>query len=634
MEAWNTPEKLWPRSSPSTWRGVAAGQGGGPGAAAKAVAAGRGGLSRWLRRAGRSASTCSPPTAPPNTASSAWSAASPPSSGPMASPPTRSPGRPAPPCSTPAQPCTTWTTQRVRRTAPPATAAPPRRAGGPHRLAVRRRQQRHHRRRAPGRRRDDRPLSTSGPGGPTGAHGALPAGFGVRLDPSLRRPRPEVLIGGAPLRVLRLTPGGAALVDAWSGGQPVGSSPAAQALARRLLDGGLAQPDPDQVQPTRHRRTPRSSSPSGTGPAAWEATLNALGPAGPGVIVVDDGSDPPVTGPATARGHPAGDAGRGGRGAQRRVAGGGHRDRRVPRRRLRTATRLAPDPAPPLRRPGRRRGGAADHQRARPGTLPALAGYESGHSPLDLGDRPAPVRPGSRVPYVPTVCLAVRRVALEAAGGFDENLHFGEDVDLVWRLGKGGWRVGYEPAATVAIRSGTAWARGCGSATSTGGRPRHWPPATTATSPPSRSPPGAQRRGVWLRPVTRWPGRRSRRGARRRWPGGPARTRPRPGCSAAWPPAARCGPARGLAEGIRRAWLPPALGATAVLPPGRTRRFAASAVAVAFVLPAVTDWVRNRPPVGLPAWVGLRWADDLAYQAGVWAGALDARSGSALLPRW
>jgi hypothetical protein len=57
-------------------------------------------------------------------------------------------------------------------------------------------------------------------------------------------------------------------------------------------------------------------------------------------------------------------------------------------------------------------------------------------------------------------------------------------------------------------------------------------------------------------------------------------------------------------------------------------------VAAAFVLPAVTDWVRNRPPVGLPAWVGLRWADDLAYQSGVWAGALDARSGSALLPRW
>ena len=76
-----------------------------------------------------------------------------------------------------------------------------------------------------------------------------------------------------------------------------------------------------------------------------------------------------------------------------------------------------------------------------------LARYEGASSTLDMGRRPSIVRPGSRVPYVPGAALVVRR---EAAGtGFAEDMQVGEDVDFVWRLAASGWRVRYEPAATM-----------------------------------------------------------------------------------------------------------------------------------------------------------------------------------------
>ena len=44
----------------------------------------------------------------------------------------------------------------------------------------------------------------------------------------------------------------------------------------------------------------------------------------------------------------------------------------------------------------------------------------------------------------------VRRAAWDAVGGFDEQFFmFVEDVDLCWRLQEAGWRVRYEPAATI-----------------------------------------------------------------------------------------------------------------------------------------------------------------------------------------
>ena len=99
-----------------------------------------------------------------------------------------------------------------------------------------------------------------------------------------------------------------------------------------------------------------------------------------------------------------------------------------------------------------------------PSTLPdVLARYEQAVPSLDRGAVEALVRPRSRVPFVPTAALVVRRDALVALGGFDEAMRVGEDVDFVWRLSEVGWSVRYEPSVTVShparVRLHEAWLR-------------------------------------------------------------------------------------------------------------------------------------------------------------------------------
>jgi mycofactocin system glycosyltransferase len=77
-----------------------------------------------------------------------------------------------------------------------------------------------------------------------------------------------------------------------------------------------------------------------------------------------------------------------------------------------------------------------------------IARYEAGHSPLDLGPVPSAVGHGRLVSYLPTACLLARKAAVEEAGGFDPELRFGEDVDLVWRLQDRG-QVRYDPSVVA-----------------------------------------------------------------------------------------------------------------------------------------------------------------------------------------
>ena len=59
-------------------------------------------------------------------------------------------------------------------------------------------------------------------------------------------------------------------------------------------------------------------------------------------------------------------------------------------------------------------------------------------------------RPATDVDWVSGSCFMARRATWQQLGGFDEAYFmFAEDVDLCWRAGQSGWRVGFEPAARV-----------------------------------------------------------------------------------------------------------------------------------------------------------------------------------------
>ena len=213
-----------------------------------------------------------------------------------------------------------------------------------------------------------------------------------------------------------------------------------------------------------------------------------------------------------------------------------------------------------------------------PGAPAVLAGYERHRSSLDLGGREAPVRPGSPVPYVPTAAFAVRRQALVDAGGFDEALRYGEDVDLVWRLGKRGWRIRYEPGATVAhparadfglwLRQRYQYGRSAAPLAARHGRAV----APVAVSPWSAAAwtlaaAGRPWAGTGMAVATSVAlGRRA----------GPDRTTARALARLALAGHLRAGAA--LAEAIRRAWLPPAI-VVAGLSAQRGRRAPAMALA-------------------------------------------------------
>jgi mycofactocin system glycosyltransferase len=272
----------------------------------------------------------------------------------------------------------------------------------------------------------------------------LPVGFRVVPDEDVRMLPGDVWWGGSPSRVVRLTPAGSRLWQQLRTG-PV-TSRAAGVLARRLTDAGLAHPRPPRpetapdvtvVIPVRDRA------------AMLARCLDALGDAHP-VVVVDDGSAgsaaiaavadrPGVTllrhdrnrGPAAARNT-----------ALRRV-------------RTELVALLDSDCVPADGWIDSLAAHFADPVVAAVAPrIVALAGGGHRACGLDLGDRPARVRPQTAVSFVPTAALLVRRPAVldigRAGAVFDPELRVGEDVDLVWRLDEAGWRVRYDPEVRVA----------------------------------------------------------------------------------------------------------------------------------------------------------------------------------------
>ena len=62
--------------------------------------------------------------------------------------------------------------------------------------------------------------------------------------------------------------------------------------------------------------------------------------------------------------------------------------------------------------------------------------------------------------WVSGAAIWLRRNALDEIGGWDEGFFlFMEDVDLCWRLRRGGWRVGYEPTGSVVHLEGASRSR-------------------------------------------------------------------------------------------------------------------------------------------------------------------------------
>ncbi len=467
----------------------------------------------------------------------------------------------------------------------------------------------------------------------------LPAGTGLVADPSLqRRDEGRLLMGGAPLRFLRLSPAGARVVGAFlDDGRPVPASAGAQRLARRLIDAGMAHPalPETDVDPAFTVVIPVRDDQAGL-----EATLAALAGRWP-VVVVDDASARPVrlpAGPAGAGSAGTGSAGTGSaavRVVRREVAGG-------PSAARQTALALVETPlvafldagvelaADDLCRLGRWFAdptvvAAGPRVASRPGPG-AIAAYETHRSPLDLGLNPSPVAPGRMVAYLPSAALVARTAAVTAAGGFDPGLRYGEDVDLVWRLSTTG-TIRYDPsvvaqhpprptlvafarqrrgygssAGPLAHRHGdrvapvrlSGWSLACW-ALGLAGRP------LTAVTVAGGT---AVALGRKLAPVLPDTGRCARLTFQGHWSAGGS-----------------------LADAAVREWWPVTLVAALA---GRRRP-----VLVLVALAVGRRWRRSkgRPPGERAGDLALGALDNLSYGAGVWQGAWCARSVRCLIPR-
>ncbi|MEU1275526.1 mycofactocin biosynthesis glycosyltransferase MftF [Streptomyces sp. NPDC005799] len=294
----------------------------------------------------------------------------------------------------------------------------------------------------------------------------LPHGFRVVLDDRTRiLDEGRALLGGHPTRLLRLSPRARTLL---SGRELRVRDEAGAFLADRLLDAGLAHPSPE----------PGTTDVRGDGPVCTYVVpvrdrprqldrLLASIPSGAPVVIVDDASRSPDHIARVAARHgarllllpvnlgPAGARNAGLSLVTTPFVAFVDSDVVLSPTTVPTLLDCFADPRVALAAPRIAGLDTGD-------TTGWLGRYENARSSLDLGSRPAAVRSGTPVSWVPSACVVVRTDAFAAAAGFDARMRVGEDVDLCWRLERDGWRLRYEPTAQAAHEHRTrltAWIR-------------------------------------------------------------------------------------------------------------------------------------------------------------------------------
>lgn len=433
------------------------------------------------------------------------------------------------------------------------------------------------------------------------------------------------MVGGNPVRLLRFRRRAVDVVRRWVGGSPVSDRRDEQMLARRLVWLGLFHSSPPGttmsvddvtvVVPVRDR------------PDELRRLLASLD--GVRTVVVDDGSRDPVAVGATARAY----------GSTlvtlpRNLGPAAARDAGLAHARSALVAFVDSDCAPSagwlpplLDHFDDTLVGAAAPRIVAGGPRAGnwIATYEHARASLDRGDREGLVRPRTRLPFVPTAALVVRR-ELAGTGCFDESLRSGEDVDFVWRLIESGWTVRYDPSSTVAHlprESIGPWLRqraGYGASAAPLARryPGNLAPASVSVTDAMILALAASRRPLLasaaggvatalaaqrLAGAVEHPGRLATRLVTR-------------GTIRASVPAVR---------GLARAWGPGLLAALAF---PKLRKGAGAML----VMPALFDWALTRPRIDPARYVAAHVVDDVAYGAGVWAGCVRERTARPLIP--
>lgn len=273
-----------------------------------------------------------------------------------------------------------------------------------------------------------------------------PGSLRVRLDATWRRPTAppadgSVVIAGSPLRLFRLSTGGAHVIAMAEAGE-VPSTASIRQLIDRFVDAGAMHPVPTQGPYTAADVTVVMPAYGRVPVAAGSSALQSLH-----TIVVDDASPVPI-GPAPDGTMVVRRDTNGGPSAARNT---GLAEVTTPLVAFVDADVHLPDDwlAPLLAHFTDDRVALVAPRVAGGSGTGTLAGYEQRHGPLDLGTEPARIAAGTRVSYVPAAVLVARAEALRAIGGFDEQMRLGEDVDLVWRLADADQRCRYEPAVVA-----------------------------------------------------------------------------------------------------------------------------------------------------------------------------------------